>query len=349
MPRKLICSGPGTLQWQQYTDSPVPPGHIRIRSEHSAAKHGTEMASFKGYANARGGMDAKLQIYLPSDGSSRYPSMVGNMVVGEVTEVGQRVEAFSPGDRALTYACFGESHTVDGTEYCWRVPDGVDWRSAVCLDPAFFALAAIRDGGVRVGDVVVILGLGAIGLMAVQLAAIAGAGRVYAVDPLEIRRAAAVKLGADVVLDPTTSDVGLRVRKDTGGRGADVAIEYSGSRQAMQDALRAIALGGNVVAGAYPPAYDAGLDFGAEAHHNTPNILFSRGCTEPNREHPRWDKKRLYDACWDLIVSGRLAGEHVVYPVVAFDDLMEQYPTIASAPETNIKLGVVHGSGKAQE
>jgi len=306
------------------------------------------MASFKGYANPRGALDADLQVYLPADASKRYPAMVGNMVVGEVTEVGEGVADFRRGDRALTYGCFSETHTVGASGHCRKVPEGVDWKDAVCLDPAFFALAALRDGGVRVGDVVVLFGMGAIGLTGVELAAIAGAGRVYAVDPLEIRRAAAEKLGADVVLDPTACDVGLAVRKDTAGRGADAAIEYSGSRQAMQDALRAVALGGNVVAGAYPPPYDAGLDFGAEAHHNTPNIIFSRGCTEPNREHPRWDTKRLYDACWELIVTGRLTGEHIVHPVVGFEDLMVEYPKIATAPGTNIKLGVVHRSGRSR-
>lgn len=342
MARRLICPKPQTLRWEEYTDGPVPAGRVRVRTEYSAAKHGTEMARFKGYANPRGALRPDLTVYLPAAENSYYPAMVGNMVVGEVTEIGDGVTGFRPGDRLLCYGGFSETHTVLPSDHCWKVPDGVDWRAAVCLDPAFFALAAARDGGARVGDVVVIFGLGAIGLMAVQIARLAGAGRVYAVDPLEIRRTAAHTLGADTVLDPTACDVGLLVKEDTGGRGADVVIEYSGSGRAMQDALRAIALGGNVVAGAYPPPYEAGLDFGAEAHHNTPNIIFSRGCTEPNRDHPRWDTKRLYDACWELIVSGRLAGESVVCPVVAFDDLLDEYPRIATAPETNIKLGVVH-------
>jgi threonine dehydrogenase-like Zn-dependent dehydrogenase len=271
--------------------------------------------------------------------------MTGNMVVGEVTNIGRDVEGFQPGDRVLTYGPFSETHTFKPGRRAWKLPDSVDWKSAVCMDPAFFALAAVRDGGVRVGDVVAVFGLGAIGLMAVELALIAGAARVYALDPLEIRRKAAEKLGAHQALDPTETDVGMTVKRDTDGRGADVVIEYSGSRQAMQDALRAVGVGGNVVAGAYPPPYDAGLDFGAESHHNIPNILFSRGCSEPNRDHPRWDTDRLYDACWDLIASGRLTGEDVVYPVVPFEEVINEYPKIAEAPETNIKLGADHSAG----
>jgi hypothetical protein len=110
----------------------------------------------------------------------------------------------------------------------------------------------------------------------------------------------------------------------------------------MQAALRGLAWGGNVVAGAYPPPYEAGLDLGAEAHHNIPNIIFSRGCSDPGRDHPRWNTARLYQACWEMICAGRLTGEHIVNPVVPFERLLEEYPKIADAPETNIKLGVAH-------
>ena len=63
------------------------------------------------------------------------------------------------------------------------MPEGMPWQSAVCLDPADFALAALRDAGLRLGDGVAIFGLGAIALVAVQLARLAGAGTIIGVDP----------------------------------------------------------------------------------------------------------------------------------------------------------------------
>ena len=118
-----------------------------------------------------------------------------------------------------------------------------------------------------------------------------------------------------------------------------MAIEYSGVAAAMQAALRAVAYGGSVVSGAFPGPYEAGLDFGAEAHINTPNIIFSRACSRPNRDHPRWDEGRIYAVCWRLICEGKLTGEHVVQPVVPFDDLVTELPRIASDPGASIKLG----------
>jgi len=243
----------------------------------------------------------------------------------------------------LTYGGFSETHVVSvPNPFCWKVPEGVTWQSAVCLDPAVFALAAVRDGRVRVGDAVAVFGMGAIGLITVQIAKIAGAEPVIAVEPLPNRRAVAEACGADIVLDPSACDAGLEIKRLTSGRGVDVAIEFSGSMSALQAALRCVAFGGTVVCGAFPPPYGAGLDFGAEAHRNIPNIVFSRACSDPNRDHPRWDSHRIYEVCWRLICQGKIRGEQIVTPVVAFADLLREYPKIATNPAENIKLGVKH-------
>jgi threonine dehydrogenase-like Zn-dependent dehydrogenase len=146
--------------------------------------------------------------------------------------------------------------------------------------------------------------------------------------------------GADLVLDPGACDAGLEIKKATAKRGADVCIEYSGHHLALQAALRGVAYHGTVVAGAWPGAYPAGLDLGAEAHFNRPRIVFSRACSEPNPEYPNWDEHRLFEVAWRLLSGGRLNCLAVVQPVVAFDDLLEEYPKIATHPGENVKLGV---------
>ena len=189
------------------------------------------------------------------------------------------------------------------------------------------------------GDAVAVFGMGAIGLMAVQLCRLSGAELVIAVDPLANRRAAAEKCGADMALDPRAVDAGYEIRKATEKRGADIAIEFSGNWRALQAALRGVAFGGNVVVGSFPAPYPAGLDLGAEAHMNRPNVIFSRAVSDPNREHPRWTRDRIFNACWRLIREGKLSGEAVVTPVVPFEKLVTEYPKIISRPEENIKLG----------
>ncbi len=338
MPREIRAVAPDELEIVEY-DAPEPgEGQVVVRSEFGAAKHGTEMAFFKGYGGSRGRYDGELGLFVEAEQEGWHPVSPGNMFVGPVLATGPGVSAFAEGDCVLGYGPFREVHVV-GTGRLWKMPEGMSWKSAVCLDPADFAMAAVRDGEVRVGDAVAVFGMGAIGLMCVQIAALAGAYPVIAVEPLPNRREVAAACGADVVLDPGDCDAGKEIKLATDRRGVDVAIEYSGNVHALQAALRGVAYGGNVVAGAFPGPYPEGLDLGAEAHMNIPNIKFSRACSEPNRDYPRWNEDRIYDTCWRLLCEGRLSGEEIVTPVVEFEELPEAYLDIAKAPEKNVKLG----------
>jgi len=336
----LICTAPGQLAWEEYQEPDLGPDEVRIAADYAAAKHGTEMAVFKGYGLERGVYNSQTQLFGAAEPAfSAFPMRVGNMVVGRVTACGSEVHGLEPGDRVCCYGGFGEVITARAS-FCRKMPTGMAWQSAVCLDPADFALGAVRDGHVRLGDAVALFGAGAIGLVVLQMLRLAGARPVIAVEPLASRRAIAQALGADMVLDPAACDAGSEIRRLTAGRGADVCIDYSGSRAALQKALRGVAYGGTLVLGAYPGPYGAGLDLGAEAHHNVPSIVFSRACSEPLRDHPRWDNARLYDTAWALLASGRLTGEPIVQPIVRFADLMTEYPGISTDPGRYIKLGV---------
>ena len=268
-----------------------------------------------------------------------YPVGLGNICVGEVVETGPDVDNFRVGETVFAHGSFRQEH-VWQTDRVRKLPDGVPWQAAVCLDPADFALGAVRDGHIRLGDAVAVFGMGAIGLFVVQLARLAGAHPVIAVDPIPLRRDVAQECGADIVLDPTACDAGLEIKLATQERGADVCVDYSGHFTALQAALRSVAYLGTVVAGAWPGSYPAGLDLGAEAHFNRPTIVFSRACSEPNPEYPNWDETRLFSVVWRLLCDGSLKSEPVVQPVVPFDDLLEAYPKISTAPEENVKLGV---------
>ena len=341
MPRELWALSANKMEIREYEMPEPEEGQVRVQSQYAAAKHGTEQSMIKGSGSKRGRYDRTLRIFRPKEERPKRDAVkVGNMVVGTVTALGPGAKRFSEGDRVLAHAPFREVHVV-AEDRCWHMPEGLSWKSGVCLDPADFAMGAVRDGNVRIGDAVAVFGMGAIGLMVVQITKLSGAYPVIGVDPLPNRRQAAAACGADIVLDPSECDAGIEIKKATGGRGVDVAIDYSGNVHALQDAIRAAAFGGNVVAGAAPAPYGAGLDFGAEAHLHIPNIIFSRACSEPNREYPRWDENRLFDTCLRLLAEGKLSGEEIVSPVVPFEELVTEYPKIASDPGSNIKLGAI--------
>ncbi|MDP6040805.1 MAG: alcohol dehydrogenase, partial [Candidatus Latescibacteria bacterium] len=183
MPRELLSLSPGEMALQEYEVPEIGEGQIQVQSTYAAAKHGTEMGAVKGYSRERGRYDPELQVFLEAGGSrERQAARVGNMFVGTVTALGAGVEGFAEGDEVLSYGPFREVHVI-ATRRCWKMPEGFSWKSAVCLDPADFAMGAVRDGQVRVGDAVAVFGMGAIGLMVVQVAKLSGAYPVIAVDP----------------------------------------------------------------------------------------------------------------------------------------------------------------------
>ena len=338
MVRELIAPAPNQIAWREVAPRPLQPNEIRVRSLYGAAKHGTEMSLFKGTASPRGGYDKSLRLHRPELPGVNYPVRLGNIIVGEVVEAGSAVTQHRVGDMVFGYGSFAQEQLWPETVR--RLPPNVPWQAAVCLDPTDFAIGALRDGNVRIGDAVAVFGMGAIGLLVVQLAKLAGAHPVIAVDPLAPRRALAKACGADQVIDPTAVDAGLSIKEATQSRGADVCIEYSGSHHALQAALRGVAYLGKVVAGAWPGAYPAGLDLGAEAHMNRPSIVFSRACSEPNPDYPNWDEERIFEVAWRYLSSGALQTVPLVQPIVDFDDLLTAYPQIATKPHEIIKLGV---------
>ena len=338
---ELLCTGKGEVKWNEYEDAELSSGQVRVESHYSVSKHGTEMALYKGYEMTRGAYNEDTQLFAGTPSPDYYPVPVGNMFVGRIIEKHPDVTELQTDDVVFGHGGFRSTHVIAASN-CRKLPAGMSWKSAMCINPAEFALSAVRDANVRVGDRVAVFGLGAIGLTVVQLLELAGARSIIGVDPLPNRRDIAGQYGADHLLDPTDVDAGAEIRRLTGGLGADVCIEFSGSRSGLQHALRGVAFGGTVAAGAYPGPYDAGLDFGAEAHWNRPNLIFTRACSDPSRDHPRWDDRRIIDTCYDLLTEGKLSGDSIVNPVVRFDELLEEYPNIARDPNNYIKLAAEH-------
>jgi threonine dehydrogenase-like Zn-dependent dehydrogenase len=156
------------------------------------------------------------------------------------------------------------------------LPDGLAPERAVFLGSTAIALQAVHDAQIKVGDHVIVFGLGVLGLLAVSLARKAGASRITAVDPVAKRREWAEALGAHQMLDPHSVDVGLALKQ--AGGGADVAIEFSGSYTALQQAVRSVCMGGLVVAAGFYQGEARGLNLGEEWLHNRITMVASMRC-----------------------------------------------------------------------
>lgn len=108
--------------------------------------------------------------------------------------------------------------------------------------------AALNAAGIRPGDTVAVVGCGGVGLSMIQGARIGNASRIIAVDPLAMKRQAALELGATDAVDPAEGDPVEQVKVLTGGRGVDVALEAVGRGSTIVQAWRLTRRGGTCVA-----------------------------------------------------------------------------------------------------
>lgn len=350
--KKLVATAPRVAELKDYEDRPIQSNEVRVKVEFAAPKHGTELADFRGTTPLIDGkFDNDWKVFVERDadetrGIEFGDLPIGNMFVGTIIEAGADVTEYAVGDRVCSYGPIKETEIVNAVDnYKLRkMSREASAKNAVCYDPAQFALGGIRDANVRSGDNVVVIGLGAIGQLAVQMAKKSGASIVIAVDPIEKRREIAGKYGADYCFDPTACDVGYEIKRITGKMGADAILETSGSVQALQSALKGLAYGGTIAYLAFAKPFPAGLWLGQEAHYNYGKIVFSRACSEPNPDYPRWNRKRIEDVVWDMLMSGYLDCSEIIDPVVKFEDSAEGICTyMDKEQEKSIKMGVTFG------
>ncbi len=340
--KQLLLGREGRPVLEEYTDGPVPEGYVRVRCDYGAPKHGTEWHGTGKDPFAACYYDEETHIFrkrekeLVNEGKSG----LGNMFVGEIVELGAGVENLQTGQRVTGYGNLKNTHTVKAEDVL-VMPERMSWQEAVCYDPLQFAIGGLRDGHVRVGDRVLISGLGAIGLMAAQAAKLAGASFVAVSDPIERRRKAALENGADIAFDPVKEDLGLILRDMTGGMGVDVVIETSGSYQAVEQGIRAVAYGGNFAMVGWLSECRVPINLGREGHFNQCHFYFSRACSEPNNDYPRWSFGRICETAWKMLCEGRFRCENIVDSVVEFATCDESYYYyIAEHPAESVKMGV---------
>ncbi len=347
MPLELLAVAPGKVELRTYQDPPLKPDQVRVKSRLSAEKHGTNLLLMRGASSVNEkAYDNEMSVFLPRDSgkgwSAKFPMKTGNMTAGVVVEVGADVKGFRPGDRVFGHLPIRQTHTVKETALT-PAPKSVPDEALVCEDPALVALLSIRESGLRLGDTAAVFGMGAIGLMTAQMARLAGASFVVAVEPHENKRALALKYGADLTLDPLKCDAGLEIRLATGRRGVDVTVETSGVYAALQQAIRGTRFAGAIVTTSWYEGGAADLFLGEEWHFNR-HVLVSGARLEsvPYRDHPRWDADRVKKTVLDLFEKKRLTIEGMLDPVVPLEEAVEVYRLLIEEPHKVVKCAFTY-------
>lgn len=248
-----LLKAPNELLFETVADPVLAAGDLLIRVR-AATVCGTDIRIFRGRKTA----------------GVRYPSILGHEFAGEVVDTGGHSH-FSCGDavavcpaipcgycdyckRGYENICQNLTaigYEIDGAfaEYIriparaiearnvFKIPATLSWEKAALVEPLSCVLNGQEKIGIEVGDSVVVLGSGPIGLLHVKLARHSGASKIIVSEPSASRRDAAIAAGADVVVDPVNEELSAIVRQHTKGLGADKLIVAIGVTKLANDAL----------------------------------------------------------------------------------------------------------------
>jgi len=282
------------------------------------------------------------------------PAICGHEWVGQVSAVGNGVSSVKEGDRVAigVGAACGHCPTCrrGDAEHCetvlmqaigvgplaaphggfasaiameaarlYQVPASLTDTQAGLLEPATVAVHALRRTPMRLGDAVVVIGAGPIGLLVLQAARLSGAGTVVLIEREPTRRSLGGTLGADLVIDPTREAAQERIDAHLGLNGADVVFECAGIPSTIQTSVDLIRRGGVVSL--------VGVANGA-ATINAAGWLLKEVQLVSSIAYLHED----FEICKHLVADGRIQTDPLHTSTVSLAQLDEAFNTLASHP-----------------
>lgn len=326
--------------------SELKPGQIRVRTSYSGISAGTELTAYRGtnpYLNRT--WDPDLRLFVEGTSGLSYPiAGLGYSEVGEVVEIApDLVDTEDPAIPTVGQQVWGIwGHRgeavlpVDRFRGC-VVPEDLDPVAATFARVGAVALNAVLAADIHLGEVVAVFGQGVLGLLTTRLVQLSGA-TVVAVDTVASRLEKAREYGAHATVDAATEDVAARLRQLTDGRGADVAIEISGSYRALHDAIRAVTVDGRVVASGFYQGDGVGLRLGDEFHHNRVRLVSSQIGGVPPQLSGRWNQSRLNHTFLQLARDGRVDPVGLVSHVIPVEEAAEAFRMLDQRPEEALQV-----------
>jgi 2-desacetyl-2-hydroxyethyl bacteriochlorophyllide A dehydrogenase len=276
----LQFTAPRRVEWIEVGLPPPLEGQILAASLYSGISSGTEGLAYRGELDPDTPVDETIGAL---GGTFTYPFRYGYSCVARVEESSA---ALAPG--TLVFCMHPHQRDVVVRAADVVVVDGIPPRVATLFPLVETALQVSLDAGTSPDDVVVVIGLGAVGIISGALLARAGA-RVVGVDPLEGRRAAAATFSFEGIPPDGASDA---IRDLTEGRGADLVVEASGNPTALAGALDLAAHEGTVLVASWYGTRPASLPLGGAFHRRRLVIRSTQVSTIPARLQPRWTTAR---------------------------------------------------------
>lgn len=303
---------------------------VRVQSHCSAISAGTELLVYRGQIPADMALDTSLSAL---QGKMVYPVQYGYACVGVVEAIGAEVDAHWLGRRVFAFAPHA-SHFIATPAELIPLPDDIDVESAVFLANMETAVNLVQDGNPGLGERVVVLGQGIVGLLLASLLLQFPLTQLVTVDGLSPRRTRSRQLGVKQVVDPAAAVEMQALRQlllsaDANG-GADLIYEVSGAPEALNLGIDLSGFSSRIVIGSWYGSKAANVALGGAAHRNRLQITTSQVSTIAPALSGRWDKSRRFDLSWEML--RQVQPRQLISHRIPFTDAAAAYELLHHAP-----------------
>jgi threonine dehydrogenase-like Zn-dependent dehydrogenase len=253
--RSLVWTGPSVMEVKESPKPALRPGWVLLAVEDSGIC-GSELGAFLGHNELRrpplvmghefSGTVVELGPDVPKEWDEQLVTVNPFLSCGECRQcrMGQRQLCYSRKIIGIDFPGSYAEYVAVPSANLYRVADSV---MGALVEPLACGVRAANLTGAEVGDSVVVIGAGTIGLMALRVLKAKGVGRCIVVDTNPVRLRWASAWGATSVLNPKTDDVGSSLKAATSGEGVDSVVDAVGSAETRSQAVASVRRGGKAV------------------------------------------------------------------------------------------------------
>ncbi len=275
---------------------------VLVRNVCSALSAGTEMLAFRNQLPDSLALDESIEAL--SGQAVRYPLQYGYACVGKVEAIGEDVEPDWFGKTVFSFQPHCSSFVASPAALI-PVPADIDPYAAVFLANMETAVNFLLDASPKMGERVLIVGQGIVGLLTSGLLAQFPLAGLFAVESIADRQRWAEQSGVNRVFDINQPDElvelhnVLRPNEQYGG--ADLIIEVSGSPEALNLAVDLCGYAGRILVGSWYGTKRAAINLGERFHRNRMQIVSSQVSSIAPENSGRWDPGRRFEVAWEMI------------------------------------------------
>lgn len=326
--KNLVFKGPMQPELEEKELASPKPDELQCRASRSLISAGTEIRCLKGVFEPGTNWESWV----------RYPFYPGYSMAATVVAAGAEATGFKPGDRVFAHAPHCRYFNIPAS-MTNHIPDGVSDQEAVWTTMGRITQNGVRRAQVQLGDYVVVIGSGIVGLLTMQFAKIAGAARIIAVDMNENGLELAQKLGADYLIKSYAKEAKGEIERLTKGRMADIVFDATGNPKVLADACLLARKNGKIlIIGDTTEPHKQALGPGVVSNYLTIMGAHAKMLADFDNPFYPYTWQRVHEIFYDYLMQGRIRVSELMTLEVAPEEMPELYRKLAA--DTTLATGI---------